>query len=467
MTVQFDGSNTTDNVGVSTYNWTFGDGSNTTGEKPSHTYGSPGTYTVTLNASDSAGNYDTDTLTVIVEEVSSGSSGSGSSSSSSDEEPEIEETTVTVDQSSEEDEETGTDDAESDSTTESSWSVTVSNARADQSVDISFEEPETDETDATDTDDAATDDTESDETIQPNIRVPRIRMNIATDGDFTLDVTTRERGQPIGTDNGDSETPTGTDAGGSDTLTESSQSQSASSLDGLSEADREFARGTGSRAIGEVTVDHSIPDEDIEDVTFTFRVGKSYLDRSGVSAESVGLYRDETVRWNALPTTLVDETDSEYVFEATSPGLSVFTVGSIQPLYEVTDSRVSKTSLATGESVDVTLTVANRGGEAGNYTAALTADGEVVTSETVFIDAQSDTTLTLSPAFDAAGDYNLRVGQQSVGSVAVGGGSDADSGGSDVGSGGSDADSDGNALIVVLLFATLGGTVVALWYRRQ
>ena len=51
----FDGTGSTDDVGVTIYAWTFGDGVSGTGSKPSHGYSAAGTYTVTLTVTD-AGN---------------------------------------------------------------------------------------------------------------------------------------------------------------------------------------------------------------------------------------------------------------------------------------------------------------------------------------------------------------------------------------------------------------------------
>lgn len=48
----FDGSGSTDDVGVTNYGWTFGDGTTGTGSKPSHTYLAAGTYAVTLTVTD-------------------------------------------------------------------------------------------------------------------------------------------------------------------------------------------------------------------------------------------------------------------------------------------------------------------------------------------------------------------------------------------------------------------------------
>src|SRR5207249_307726 len=53
--VSFDGSGSTDPSagGTLSYAWTFGDGATGTGATPSHSYGTPGIYTVTLTVTDS------------------------------------------------------------------------------------------------------------------------------------------------------------------------------------------------------------------------------------------------------------------------------------------------------------------------------------------------------------------------------------------------------------------------------
>ena len=70
-TATFDGSASTDNVGIASYTWTFMDGTMQTlqGVTASYVFATPGTYVVTLTVRDADGNVGTDTVTVTVRDV--------------------------------------------------------------------------------------------------------------------------------------------------------------------------------------------------------------------------------------------------------------------------------------------------------------------------------------------------------------------------------------------------------------
>ena len=71
LTVQFDGSGSTDNVAVVNWTWVFPGTSPPTlyGERPTYQFSSIGNYTITLTVTDAAGNTDTDTMWILVEEA--------------------------------------------------------------------------------------------------------------------------------------------------------------------------------------------------------------------------------------------------------------------------------------------------------------------------------------------------------------------------------------------------------------
>ena len=70
--VSFNAGDSSDNVGIVSYNWHFGDGTTGTGITVTHTYSKPGTYTVTLTVLDAAGNSNTDSISVTVNKDTDG-----------------------------------------------------------------------------------------------------------------------------------------------------------------------------------------------------------------------------------------------------------------------------------------------------------------------------------------------------------------------------------------------------------
>ncbi|MEM3640344.1 MAG: PKD domain-containing protein [Candidatus Bathyarchaeia archaeon] len=63
-TINFDASASTDNIGIASYEWNFGDGTTKMGKNVTHQYSNPGTYTVTLTVKDAAGNTATHSITL-------------------------------------------------------------------------------------------------------------------------------------------------------------------------------------------------------------------------------------------------------------------------------------------------------------------------------------------------------------------------------------------------------------------
>lgn len=66
--IRFDGTDSTDDVGIETFSWDFGDGTATSGPTPNHTYDATGTYAVELSVTDTAGNTDSSSSTIVITE---------------------------------------------------------------------------------------------------------------------------------------------------------------------------------------------------------------------------------------------------------------------------------------------------------------------------------------------------------------------------------------------------------------
>ncbi|WP_159077126.1 vWA domain-containing protein [Halococcoides cellulosivorans] len=90
-----------------------------------------------------------------------------------------------------------------------------------------------------------------------------------------------------------------------------------------------------------------------------------------------------------------------------------------RPEFEVTDTRANRTTVQIGSAVGVTVTVANTGSAAGEYTAYLSHSGRLVDEQRVEIPADGEQTLTLAHAFDQSGTYELFVTHEPAVTVTV------------------------------------------------
>jgi len=68
-TVVFNASTSSDDVGIASYSWDFGDESSDSGSIVNHIFDNPGTHDVILTVTDAAGNSDAETMSVIVNDI--------------------------------------------------------------------------------------------------------------------------------------------------------------------------------------------------------------------------------------------------------------------------------------------------------------------------------------------------------------------------------------------------------------
>ncbi|WP_161973208.1 choice-of-anchor D domain-containing protein [Halostella litorea] len=219
-------------------------------------------------------------------------------------------------------------------------------------------------------------------------------------------------------------------------------------------------------AVGYVNVSHTVADENISRVSFTFRVSKASVEARNVSPEDVVLHRKVDGEWTRLETTLVGETATHYRYRGVSPGLSDFVAAVNQPQFELVDAAVSISEVRVGEAAGVEVTIDNTGRADGAFTANLLLDDTVVDRKTVTVAADSRRVLVFEQEIDQAGTYSVEVNNVTAGRVNVtdpnaDGGNDtgADGGGSGDGGGSDGGGSDGGSSTALDGFGALPALV--------
>jgi hypothetical protein len=189
-----------------------------------------------------------------------------------------------------------------------------------------------------------------------------------------------------------------------------------------------FALGDGTEPAGYVHVDHSIPNEQVRDVTFRVRVRKDRLAGIETGPEDVALYRHEERGWVELPTQFVEEGETHYFFEARTPGFSDFTTGVKQAKFRITDALVTVTRISTQQGTEVLVRVRNDGGADGTYTVKLFLEETLVDRTELSIAPNGTRQATFERSFDEPGVYQVYVNERFVGNITVESGDTAPTG---------------------------------------
>lgn len=180
-----------------------------------------------------------------------------------------------------------------------------------------------------------------------------------------------------------------------------------------------FEPEDAAQPLGHVRLDHSIPDEAVEDVTVRFRVSKERLGATGAMPEDVVLYRYADGGWTALETHPVGESAGHYVLVAESPGFSEFAVGARRPSFETFWAEVGSERVSVGDEVAVRARVSNEGAADGVFEASLLVDGTVVSTRHVTVASGGTRQVNFERAFGAPGTYAVAVEGEPAGAVTV------------------------------------------------
>ncbi|RJX50554.1 hypothetical protein DP106_04615 [Halonotius pteroides] len=395
--VSFDGTGSTDNVGIVSHDWDFDDGDTAIGATTTHTFDNAGTYEVELTVADALNNEATAIRTITVESTGGGgddsSGGSSAPADTDDGQPSADEDTTHV--------VTGT------RSDDGTASFNVADSGGYGSITLDLRGTATDDSQSA----AGSDGNDADDGVDTDTVVVD-RLSITP-----TESATREFELSVRTWSADSIEP-GNETDDAGTVVTAPANQGRANYSSRTDT-RAFLNITGSVPVGYVEVTHTNPDTDIENVTFRFRIQKVYLDERDVAPSTVALYRNETDGWSHLPTEDVGSNGSYYLFESVSPGLSLFAIGSSGPTFVIERASGPADTLTISEPVTVDATVRNLGRAAGAYTAELRSNGTVVAAREVELAPNSTRTVSLSFTPADPGEYTLTVGTVVAGTVSV------------------------------------------------
>jgi PKD repeat protein len=366
------GRNSSDGGRITSYEWSFGDGTTATGETATHSYSTNGTYTVSLTVTDEAGNTDSAERTVTVRAADGGgdsggdgSGGDGSGDSGGDSG----------------DGSTGGDGGGSDDGDSAGGSSGGgdSGGSAGGGGGGSFDRPETE--------------------------VQR------TDGGVVIATEDAADGREVEARLTDQST-----AAGGVRLErvayhpEQSSDRLAVTLETTTEAPADVASTSGAEnAIAYVSTDRRPDRATFGDVDVTLGVRTDRLEELGATADDVVLYAADGGSWERLDAR-VTARGSEWVSVAASTDdLDDIALGVRRPLATAEDVSLNRSRVPASTPVEVTATVRNDGKVDGETNVRFTRDGELVTARAVTLDAGESTTVSFTTQFDSTGPHTVRV----------------------------------------------------------
>ncbi|MFC7098372.1 PGF-pre-PGF domain-containing protein [Halobaculum marinum] len=175
--------------------------------------------------------------------------------------------------------------------------------------------------------------------------------------------------------------------------------------------------------LGYVTVDHSVPDDQIDYAMFSFELPAERLDERGVDPGELRLFRLHDGAWQSLETVHVATRDGVHEFRAVSPGFSVFAVGRADAgRPSVVATSLDRTHVVGTGDVGVSVTLRNDRETPATRTVELSLGGDLVETRTVVVAGNATRTVWFQRRVNASAPgaperLRVAVDNQSVGTV--------------------------------------------------
>ena len=103
-------------------------------------------------------------------------------------------------------------------------------------------------------------------------------------------------------------------------------------------------------------INSTLPDSAINYVNYTFNITKNFLEEHGINPSYISLFRYYALNntWIKLPTKIIGENLTNYIYRSESPGMSIYAVGyeapSQQQIPNITSSALNETASASNEN---------------------------------------------------------------------------------------------------------------------
>ncbi len=175
-----------------------------------------------------------------------------------------------------------------------------------------------------------------------------------------------------------------------------------------------------SEVVGYVSVNHSVADDTIGFVSFSFRVAVARLESREIPPESVTLFRRHDGEWTQLEAVHLGVEDGYHEFRAASPGLSVFAVGTAESSRpRVTATSLNRSRVVRGGGLAVSVTLTNHESFETSRTLRLSVDGNLVATRTVAVSPDTSVLVQFTRQLTRTGTRRFTVDDETVGVVDV------------------------------------------------
>ncbi len=161
-------------------------------------------------------------------------------------------------------------------------------------------------------------------------------------------------------------------------------------------------------------VAQNITDADIDVILINFGVERAWITAENIDPDTIALRKWVAGAWVSLPTAKVGEDGTYFYYSAESPGLSIFAVSGSVPApapaeFVLSGLVIDPAEVETGETVTISVDVANVGGTAGTCSVTLKINGIAVDTEDITLAVGATGTVTFEVTEEVADTYAVDV----------------------------------------------------------